>query len=111
MNPLLRKQFDEIFGVQPEPERPIDPPESQPLSLDVAEQRLRKSLTLLDRSEYFDEFAINLFDEITDAEADKVVVALLEGESLVVYEVMQAVKERAIRATAQQYIEQLGGVA
>jgi len=108
---ILDDCFRNMFDMPPAKERPVNPPDEPIVSNDIAEKKLRKSLTAQKRSEYWDDFTMYLFDEISDQEADKVSAALLEGEYLVVGEVLAAVKERAIRKTAERFANQLGSMS
>jgi hypothetical protein len=102
------KAIERVFG---EPERPINPPDEPVLNIDVAVKRLEKSLTAQKTSEYWDDFALLFKDEISDEELDQLLVAIAENDQPELMLIMQKIHKRAIRATAQIFLGQLGGVA
>lgn len=109
----LKEYFTDIldFNNALVPERSLDPPDENPVSLDLAEKHLRESLKLFKDSPYWNDFVQILFEEITDDEADMVVADLigygrLSNLSKTSF-VMMAARERAYRVCAEKFIVEL----
>jgi len=110
---ILDDCFRSMFDMSPAKERPLEEPiERETLSLGIAIKRLRKSLDSLGmKSPYWDEMVVMIRDETSNDEADRVALAIQQRESTVLLDIMQNIEQRAIRKTAELFIDQLGVVS
>lgn len=109
---FIREPFARQFGLpvhETQPERAINPPDEPMLNIDIAVNRLKKSLTAQKASDYWDDFLLIYNDEKSEEEKDQELAAIMENDQAELMLISQKVYERAIRTTAQMFLKQLGG--
>jgi hypothetical protein len=104
----MQQWFDNLYpgNSMRHPERPVNPPDEIPVTLDEAEQRLRAELKQTNNSIYWDDFVQMMFEEITDEEADKV-ARMVTIDPLVAGCIMRDVRGRTITKFAERFMTEL----
>lgn len=114
---FLDQHFRSIFADYLPKERPIDPPEIPETNLELAVANLNKSIrTDLRESPYWTDLAGFLLKEFEGGSEeqieafDQMMIAIMDGEALVLMNLLKPMLATAIRNTAEENIGTLGVV-